>query len=96
MNTMSGADQFKQWIKVKGFKTKTQAAKFLGLDKSIVTKLANGQRCPGRTNALWLLDKTGIPVSAWESTPAGKSKSRRRPKRRNLKMDKASTVHALG
>jgi hypothetical protein len=91
---MSGAEQFTQWIKLRKFKSKTAAAAFLGMNKSIVTKLANGRRCPGRTNALRLQDLTGIPVSAWGSETADKSKSRRRAKRRNLKADKVSTSHA--
>lgn len=92
---MSGADQFKQWIESRGFKTYTAAAAYLGLDKSIVTKLANGRRCPGRTNALKLQTQTGIPVSAWGSDTADKSKTRRRLKRRNPKTDRLSNANAV-
>ena len=91
---MSGAELFKDWIKRSDFGTYTAAADYLGLDKSIVTKLANGARRPGRDNAVKLEQQTGIPVAAWGSDASDSSRGGTRRNGRKRKTDKASNDHA--
>lgn len=44
-----------------------EAARYLELDASTVTKLANGTRHAGLKIALMIERKTGIPVESWLS-----------------------------
>lgn len=62
----SGPEELREWIG-KRFGSYTEAADHLGLDASVVTKLANGTRNAGLKIALLLHRKTGIPVDAWVS-----------------------------
>lgn len=80
----SGSEQLLEWMERKGFDTRTQAAKFLGVDKSIVTKLAKGTRKPGRESAIRLQRQTGIPIEAWSSDASDTSEKRgaRKPRKR--------------
>jgi hypothetical protein len=81
---MSGAEHLIDWMKRRGFNF-TEAAEYLGWDLTFVSKLANGHRLPGLTNAIHLERCCGIPVEAWvsseldsesEAVPAGR-KTRR-------------------
>jgi len=89
---MSGADQFKAWIKRRRFETYKAAATYLGLDQSIVTKIANGKRNPGLAMALRLERLAGIPVKAWESGASDSSVKGRRGKPRNAMRTKGLAV----
>lgn len=66
MPPMTGPVQFKDWIQRRKFNY-TEAAAHLGLDPSVVTKLANGTRGAGLDIAIIIERKTGIPVEAWAS-----------------------------
>ena len=52
------------WMKRRGFNA-TEAAAYFGWDLTFVSKLVNGHRLPGLTNAIKLERETGIPVEAW-------------------------------
>ena len=60
----SGAEQLLDWMKRRGF-TNTEASAHFGWDITFVSKLVNGHRLPGLTNAIKLERETGIPVEAW-------------------------------
>jgi plasmid maintenance system antidote protein VapI len=62
----SGADQFKDWMRRRGF-NQADAARYLEFDKPYVSVLATGTRTPGLDNAIKLERLTGIPVEAWLS-----------------------------
>lgn len=59
-----GPQELKDWINRRDFNYE-EAARYLGLDPSVVTKLANGTRNAGLKIALIIERKTGIPVEAW-------------------------------
>jgi len=63
----SGAGQLLDWMRRRGF-TATEAAEYFGWDLTFVSKLVNGRRLPGLTNAIAIERKTGIPVEAWMSS----------------------------
>ena len=63
----SGAEQLKDWMDRRGF-NHTEAAEYLGWDMTFVSKLVNGKRAPGLTNAVKIERETGIPVEAWMSS----------------------------
>lgn len=65
----SGPQQLTDWIRRRGFSYE-ETARYLGLDPSVVTKLANGTRNAGLRIALVIERKTGIPVEAWASVDA--------------------------
>lgn len=60
----SGADQLTDWMKRREF-SNTEAAGFFGWDLTFISKLVNGHRLPGLTNAIKIERLTGIPVEAW-------------------------------
>lgn len=63
---MTGPEQLDDWIARREFNYQ-EAARHLGLDPSVVTKLAKGRRGAGLDIALVIERKTGIPVEAWAS-----------------------------
>ena len=63
----SGANQLMDWMKRRGF-TMTEAAEYFGWDLTFISKLVNGHRLPGLTNAIKIERETGIPVEAWMSS----------------------------
>jgi transcriptional regulator with XRE-family HTH domain len=67
---MSGAEQFKDWMRRRGF-TQADAARYLQLDEPYVSVLSSGKRTPGLDNAIHLERLTGIPVEAWASSELG-------------------------
>ena len=54
----------KDWIQRRDFNNE-ETARYLGIDPSVVTKLANGTRHAGLKIALIIERKTGIPVESW-------------------------------
>ena len=62
----SGAEQFKDWMRRRGFKN-ADAARYLEMDEPYISVLASGKRTPGLHNAIILERLTGIPVEAWAS-----------------------------
>jgi transcriptional regulator with XRE-family HTH domain len=60
----SGAEQLADWMRRRGFNA-MEAAEYFGWDVTFVSKLVNGRRLPGLTNAIKLERETGIPVEAW-------------------------------
>lgn len=84
---VSGAEQFKDWMKRRGFTQRETAAHF-GWDETFISALVTEderrRRRPGLTNAIRIERETGIPVEAWassaldesEATTAGKSRKR--------------------
>lgn len=67
---MSGAEQFKDWLRKRGF-SQADAARYLQLDEPYVSVLLRGKRTPGLDNAIHLERLTGIPVEAWASSELG-------------------------
>ena len=65
----SGPEQLKDWIRRRDFNYE-ETARYLGIDPSVLTKLANGTRNAGLKIALIIERKTGIPVEAWSSVDA--------------------------
>lgn len=63
----SGADQLKDWMRRRGFKS-ADAARYLEMDEPYISVLINSKRTPGLDNAIKLERLTGIPVEAWAST----------------------------
>jgi antitoxin component HigA of HigAB toxin-antitoxin module len=63
----SGAEQLLDWMKRRGF-TATETSEHFGWDLTFVSKLINGRRLPGLTNAVKIERETGIPVEAWLSS----------------------------
>ncbi len=61
---VTGAEQLGDWMARRGF-NKTETAEFLGFDITFFSKLINGHRNPGLTNAVHIERLTGIPVEAW-------------------------------
>lgn len=73
---LDGPTQLRDWMRRRGFCYSdapdanlkfTEAAEYLNLDPSVVTKLANGTRRAGLKIAVHLEGRTGIPVEAWLS-----------------------------
>lgn len=62
----SGPEQLRDWLERRGF-NQEEAARYLGIDASVMTKLVNGTRNAGLKIALIIERKTGIPVEAWSS-----------------------------
>lgn len=68
----SGPQLFREWME-RSKMNNARASEYLGLDKSVVTKLASGLRSAGLKIAVHLEQKTGIPVEAWVSDDADES-----------------------
>lgn len=64
MKHSSGAAQLRDWMHRRGFNQR-EAAAFLEWHESFLSKILSGLRRPGRANAVYLQEKTGIPVEAW-------------------------------
>jgi hypothetical protein len=64
----AGSVQLQAWC-VRRFKTRGEAAEFLGLDLSLLGKFINGTRRPKLELAVTLRNLTGIPVEAWTFQP---------------------------
>ena len=60
----TGAEQLRDWMARREF-NQAAAADYLGITEAFVSLLINGKRLPGRTNAVAIARKTGIPVEAW-------------------------------
>lgn len=69
---MSGAEQFKDWMRRRVF-SQADAARYLAMEVPFISLLANGKRTPGLDNAIKLERMTGIPVEAWASTELDES-----------------------
>lgn len=65
----SGPEQLRDWMRRREF-INEEASRYLGLDASVVTKLANGSRNAGLRIAIRIERLTGIPVEAWVSDDA--------------------------
>lgn len=63
----TGAEQLMDWMRRRGFSA-TEAADHFGWDLTFISKLVNGHRLPGLTNAVKIERETGIPVEAWVSS----------------------------
>lgn len=63
----SGPEQFKDWMRRRGF-NQADAARYLQFDEPYISVLATGKRTPGLDNAVKLERLTGIPVEAWASS----------------------------
>jgi len=72
----SGATQLLAWIRRRGF-SQREAAEYLGWEETFISKLVNGERTPGLTNAVKIEDLTGIPTKAWVSSRVDKEESER-------------------
>lgn len=84
---MTGPVQLKDWIDRREFNFQ-EAARYLGLDPSVVTKLAKGTRGAGLDIAIIIERKTGIPVDAWASVDPDTYGELVTAGRRNPKQDK--------
>jgi len=67
-----GRSQLRDWMKRREF-TQREAAAYLGIDETFLTKLLSGVRQPGLTNAVKLERHTGIPIEAWMSSEQGET-----------------------
>lgn len=83
----SGPQLFRDWME-RSKMNNAAASAYLGLDKSVVTKLASGLRSAGLKIAVHLERRTGIPVEAWMSDDADESELVSAGSRRNCKSDK--------
>ena len=70
----AGSEQLRDWMDRRGF-NQTETAAFFGWDITFLSKLVNGHRLPGLTNALKIERFTGIPVEAWVSSELDESGS---------------------
>jgi plasmid maintenance system antidote protein VapI len=70
----SGADQLRDWMRRRGFKS-SDAARYLEMDEPYISVLINGKRTPGLDNAIKLERLTGIPVEAWASSHLSESEN---------------------
>lgn len=68
----SGPEQLLDWQGRRGF-NKSEAAEYLGFDVTFYSKLINGHRNPGLTNAITIERRAGIPVEAWQSSELDES-----------------------
>lgn len=83
----SGPEQLRDWMSRRRFRNE-EAAEYLGIDASVMTKLANGSRNAGLKIAVVIERHTGIPVEAWLSENADELVSVGSTNRRNSKKDK--------
>lgn len=63
----SGKEQLADWMQRRGF-NQSEAARYFGCHRSLVSLLLNGDRTPGLESALAIERLTGIPVEAWSET----------------------------
>ena len=70
----SGAEQLKDWMRRRGFKS-ADAARYLEMDEPYISVLVNAKRTPGLDNAIKLERLTGIPVEAWMETEVDETES---------------------
>lgn len=76
---MTGQDQFRDWMRRRGF-TQRDAARYLGWHDAYVSRLLSDDdeiriKALGLDNALHLERLSGIPVEAWESSAVDASES---------------------
>jgi len=64
---MTGAEHLKDWMARRGF-NQQETADYLGWDFTYISKIVNGLRSLGVTNAVHLERLTGIPVESWVSS----------------------------
>lgn len=83
----SGPEQLRDWMKRRQFRNE-EAADYLGIDASVMTKLANGSRNAGLKIAVIIERHTGIPVEAWLSEHADEMVSVAADKSGKPKQDK--------
>ncbi len=83
----SGPQQLRDWMKRRQFRNE-EAAEYLGIDASVMTKLANGSRNAGLKIAIMIERHTGIPVEAWLSENADEIVPVAADKTRNSQQDK--------
>lgn len=63
-----GTEQFNDWIERRwpnSERKQREAAAHFGWDETFISKLCQGVRTPGLTNAVTIERETGIPVEAW-------------------------------
>lgn len=70
----SGIQQFRDWIKRKGFNQR-DTADFFGWSESAISQYLSGDRAPELANAVKIEEETGIPARAWLLTDDDKSVS---------------------
>ncbi|MPZ20119.1 MAG: helix-turn-helix domain-containing protein [Luteitalea sp.] len=68
----SGPEQFKDWLRRRGF-NQADAARYLEYDQPFISQLLSGARSPGLKNAIHLERLTGIPVEAWTANDLDES-----------------------
>jgi hypothetical protein len=71
-----GHEQLKDWIERRfpnSERKARDAAALFGWEESFVSKLVNGVRSPGLTNAHIIERETGIPTQAWLSSEVDKT-----------------------
>jgi transcriptional regulator with XRE-family HTH domain len=84
----SGAAQFLDWMRRRGF-NQTETATFFGWDMTFISQLVRGKRKPGLTNAIRIERETGIPVESWVSSQLDKDAETILANDRNVQSDKA-------
>lgn len=74
LDDKSGPEQFKDWMKRRGF-NQSETAEFFGWGENVISQFANGRRSPGLARAIKIEELTGIPVEAWASSDDDESGS---------------------
>jgi transcriptional regulator with XRE-family HTH domain len=74
LDTKSGPEQFKDWMKRRGF-NQSETAEFFGWGENVISQFVNGRRSPGLARAIKIEELTGIPVEAWASSADDESET---------------------
>jgi len=81
----SAGEMFADWIERRFDGNQVKAAKALGISPALTSYLKSNGRAPGRALAIRIQEATGIPVTAWTSSPVHKPKKQAKKTRRQPK-----------
>lgn len=66
----SGPEQFRDWMRRRGF-NQADAARYLEFEPPYINDLLTERRTPGLANAIRIERRAGIPVEAWTPSEVG-------------------------
>lgn len=78
----SAGEMFADWIERRFDGNQVKAAKELGISPALTSYLKTNGRAPGRALAIRIQEATGIPVTAWASSPVHTSKKQAKKSKR--------------
>lgn len=90
--TASGAEQLKEWI-ARAKLNQRKVADLWGWDEVRLSRFVNGVRTPDVDAALFIQEKTGIPVAAWASSRLDESQPAQGSKRGSRKVLRTGKRH---